>query len=193
MPKLINRQGLINGGADHWIEYSGDADTRDTNTGDTDTRDTNRRDTQTRDTSAIPVGACVLLSLTEFREFADTWKTRAKAIGVKLSAADDPALIAKDLDKLRLIAIDFPAFADGRGYSTARLLRDRYQWKGELRAVGDVLRDQIFLLSRSGFDTFALRDDQDVQSALNAFNDFSDYYQLAADRFVDRSAMPLAA
>ncbi len=159
MPKLINRSGLINGGVDHWIEYTGDA-------------------------HAIPTGSCVILPLTEFREFSGTWKNHAKAIGVKLSAADDPALIANDLDKLRLIAIDFPVFTDGRGYSTARLLRERYQWRGELRAVGDVLRDQIFLLSRSGFDTFALRDDQDVQSALDAFNDFSSYYQLAADRFV---------
>jgi uncharacterized protein (DUF934 family) len=163
MPKLINRSGLINGGVDHWVEYTGDA-------------------------HAIPTGSCVILPLAEFREFSGTWINHAKAIGVKLSAADDPALIANDLDKLRLIVIDFPAFTDGRGYSTARLLREKYKWKGELRAVGDVLRDQIFLLSRSGFDSFALRDDQDVQSALDAFNDFSGHYQLAADRFVGNAA-----
>jgi uncharacterized protein (DUF934 family) len=172
MPKLINRYGVLDAlGTDGWIEYTGDA-------------------------SAIPVGARVLLPLTEFREFSGTWQKHVGsggALGVKLTPADDPVLIANDLDKLALIAIEFPAFADGRGYSTATLLRERYRYSGELRAVGDVLRDQIFLMSRAGFTTFALRDDQNVDKALAAFNDFSSYYQHAADRFVDRSALPLAA
>lgn len=175
MPKLINRYGLIDvAGTDGWVEYTGDA-------------------------GAIPAGAKVLLPLTEFREFSGTWQKHVGAnsgrgaLGVRLSPTDDPALIANDLDKLALIAVEFPAFADGRGYSTATLLRDRYGYKGELRAVGDVLRDQIFLMSRSGFTTFALREDQNVDKALAAFNDFSSYYQHAADRFVDRSALPLAA
>jgi uncharacterized protein (DUF934 family) len=167
MPKLIDRYGLVGGdGVDHWINYTGDA-------------------------ASVPAGSCVILPLTEFREFSGTWKTHAKAIGVRLSPTDDPALLANDLDKVRLIAIEFLAFTDGRGYSSARLLRERYGWKGELRAVGDVLRDQIFFLSRSGFDTFALRDDQDVQGALAAFNDFSAYYQHAADRMA-ASGSPLA-
>jgi len=172
MSKLINRYGVVDRhGNDDWVEYTGDA-------------------------SAIPVGAKVLLPLTEFREFAGTWQKHVGengALGVRLTPTDDPAIIANDLDKLALIAIEFPAFADGRGYSTATLLRERYRYIGELRAVGDVLRDQIFLMSRAGFTTFALRDDQSVEKALAAFNDFSSYYQHAADRFVDRSALPLAA
>ena len=123
MPKLINRYGVVDkAGTDGWVEYTGDA-------------------------SAIPVGAKVLLPLTEFREFAGTWQKHVGdngALGVKLTPTDDPALIAGELDKLALIAIEFPAFADGRGYSTATLLRERYRYIGELRAVGDVLRDQIF-------------------------------------------------
>ena len=175
MPKLINRYGVVDkNGTDGWIEYTGDA-------------------------GAIPTGAKVLLPLTEFREFSGTWQkhvgaySRRGALGVRLSPTDDPALLANDLDKLALIAVEFPAFADGRGYSAATLLRERYGYKGELRAVGDVLRDQVFLLSRVGFTTFALREDQNVDKALAAFNDFSSYYQHAAGRFVDPVALPLAA
>jgi uncharacterized protein (DUF934 family) len=154
MPKLIDRDGERAG--DPWIAYSGDA-------------------------HAIPVGSCVILPLTEFREFAGTWKNHAKALGVLLSPSDDPESIVKDFDKLRLIAIDFPAFTDGRGYSLAQRLRERHGWQGELRAVGDIQRDQVFLLSRAGFDTFALRDDQDAQDSTKAFADFSLAYQYATD------------
>ena len=172
MPKLINRYGVVDkDGSDGWLEYTGDA-------------------------GAIPAGAKVLLPLTEFREFSGTWQKHVGengALGVRLSPSDDPALIANDLEKLALIAVEFPAFTDGRGYSTATLLRERYRYIGELRAVGDVLRDQVFLMARAGFTTFALRDDQSVEKSLAAFNDFSSYYQHAADRFVDQHALPLAA
>ena len=78
--------------------------------------------------------------------------------------------------------VNFPQFTDGRGYSIARLLRERYGWRGELRAIGDVLRDQLFYLSRCGFDAFALRDDQDPHAALTAFDDFSEAYQASVER-----------
>jgi uncharacterized protein (DUF934 family) len=166
MPKLINENGELIG--DPWLTYSGDA-------------------------HAMPVGSCVILPLTEFREFAGTWKNHAKALGVLLSPSDDPALIAADFDKLRVIAIDFPSFTDGRGYSKARLLRERYGWTGELRAVGDVQRDQVFLLSRAGFDTFALRDDQSAAVSLDALNDFSLAYQHCADRLNGKGGLRIAA
>jgi uncharacterized protein (DUF934 family) len=100
--------------------------------------------------------------------------------GVLLENVDDPRMLAGDFDKLALIAVRFPKFTDGRGYSIARLLR-RLGWKGELRAVGDVLRDQLFYMTRCGFDAFALRDDQDPQVALTAFSDFTAPYQPAID------------
>jgi uncharacterized protein (DUF934 family) len=81
-----------------------------------------------------------------------------------------------------LIAVNFPQFTDGRGYSIARLLRERYSWRGELRAIGDVLRDQLFYLARCGFDAFMLREGQDAQAALAAFNDFSEGYQASVER-----------
>ena len=100
--------------------------------------------------------------------------------GVLLENTDDPRALAADFDQLALIAVRFPKFTDGRGYSIARLLR-RLGWKGELRAVGDVLRDQLFYMTRCGFDAFELRADQDAQAALTAFSDFSAPYQAAID------------
>jgi uncharacterized protein (DUF934 family) len=100
--------------------------------------------------------------------------------GVLLENTDDPRLLVEDFDKLALIAVRFPKFTDGRGYSLARLLRRR-GWNGELRAVGDVLRDQLFYMMRCGFDAFELRADQDAQVALAAFSDFSASYQPAID------------
>ena len=79
------------------------------------------------------------------------------------------------------MALNFPIFRDGRAYSTARLLRDRYGFKGELRATGDVLRDQIFFMRRVGFDAFEVRGDRSIEDALKAFDDFKVTYQPSAD------------
>ena len=95
---------------------------------------------------------------------------------------DDPQALAADLERIPLVAIQFARFNDGRGYSIARLLRQRYGYRGELRAIGDVLRDQLFYMKRVGFDAFALRADQDVDAALHAFADFSETYQAAVDQ-----------
>ncbi|PMR75615.1 DUF934 domain-containing protein [Billgrantia endophytica] len=91
-----------------------------------------------------------------------------------------PALAA-ELADAPLIAIDFPRFTDGRGYSLARLLRERHGFTGEIRAVGDVLVDQVFFLTRCGFDALSLREDQWLEDALNALNAFSRAYQPAVD------------
>lgn len=102
---------------------------------------------------------------------------RRALIGVLLEPADDPDALVPDLDGIDLLAVRFPIFTDGRGYSTGRLLRERLGWRGPLMAVGDVLRDQLLMLERCGFDTFRLRQDQDVAAALTAFADFSESYQ----------------
>ncbi|HEX3633077.1 MAG TPA: DUF934 domain-containing protein [Casimicrobiaceae bacterium] len=98
-------------------------------------------------------------------------------IGVWLKPADDPDALGADVVRLPLIAVDFPKFSDGRGYSTARLLREKYRYTGELRAIGDILRDQLYYLRQCGFDTFALQPGRSVADALAAFGDFSDNYQ----------------
>ena len=105
---------------------------------------------------------------------------RTGRTGVLLEPNDDPAAIAGIVDQLSLVAVRFPKFGDGRGYSAARLLRERYGYGGELRAVGDVLRDQLLFMKRSGFDSFSLRDDQDPDEAIAAFRELSEEYQASS-------------
>lgn len=118
-------------------------------------------------------------------------------LGVWLAPDDEPAQLAADFDSISLIGIDFPIFRDGRGYSSARLLRDRYGWQGELRALGDVLRDQLLYMSRCGFDAFAVRADKDIADALKAFDELPVRYQGAWDDsrplFLRREPAPGAA
>lgn len=102
--------------------------------------------------------------------------------GVSLSPTDDPIALVPYLQTVPLIAIDFPVFTDGRGYSIASALRNRYRYQGDLRASGDVLNDQLFYLRRVGFSSFALRADQDRGAAIKALRTFSDVYQAAADQ-----------
>ncbi|CAM3421217.1 DUF934 domain-containing protein [Halomonas lysinitropha] len=89
--------------------------------------------------------------------------------------------LAAALSAAPLVAIDFPAFTDGRGYTLARLLRERYGYGGEVRAIGDVLVDQLFYMTRCGFDALALREDQQLEDALRALGAFSVSYQPAVD------------
>lgn len=101
---------------------------------------------------------------------------------LRLEPADDPAALAHRLGAVARVEVNFPSFTDGRGYSTARLLRERYGYGGELRAVGDVQRDHLFNLARCGFDAFLLRKDEDAVEALAAFSDFSETYQASVER-----------
>lgn len=102
-------------------------------------------------------------------------------VGIVLMPTDDPLALAGCLDGLAVIAVEFAKFSDGRGYSIATLLRSRLGFKGEIRAVGDVLIDQLFAMARCGIDSFALRGDQDVEVAKRAFETFPAVYQWAAD------------
>ncbi|NMM43509.1 DUF934 domain-containing protein [Rhodospirillaceae bacterium KN72] len=102
-------------------------------------------------------------------------------IGVKLSPGDDVAALAGDLDRLKVIAVDFPAFTDGRAYSYARLLRQRYGYRGEIRATGNVLRDQYLFMLRAGIDAFEVTDKTQISSWIDALEEFSHYYQKASD------------
>ncbi len=98
-----------------------------------------------------------------------------------LAPTDDPHALDGKLHGIDLIAIEFPKFADGRGLSIATLLRKRLGYKGELRAVGDVARDQLYQMARCGFTAFVLRADQDPADCLKAFSDYGDVYQDSAD------------
>jgi uncharacterized protein (DUF934 family) len=100
---------------------------------------------------------------------------------VRVDPEDELSDAAKLLPKVALVAINFPKFGDGRGYSKARLLRERFGFKGELRAVGEVLADQLQYMLRCGFDAFELAPGKDVAAALHAMRDFSVTYQAATD------------
>ncbi|OWW20212.1 DUF934 domain-containing protein [Noviherbaspirillum denitrificans] len=107
--------------------------------------------------------------------------TATNARAVWISPDDDFESCLPALSKMQLIAIDFPTFRDGRGYSIATLLRSRYGWTGELRAIGDVLRDQLNFMRRCGFDAFAVRADKDIHDALKSFSHYTVRYQGAVD------------
>lgn len=108
--------------------------------------------------------------------------SRYKRIGVWLDAHEAVEDIADDLHYFQVVAVNFPKFADGRGYSAARLLRERYRYEGEVRAIGDVLQDQLFYLKRVGFDAFAVRADRDIEAALKSLDDLPESYQAGADQ-----------
>lgn len=137
--------------------------------------------TDTPESVTLPEGKLVV-PVNVWLAHRDTLASRDGEIGVWLDSTDEPEAIAVDLPKLALVAINFPVFADGRGFSFARVIRDRYGFEGELRAIGDVARDQLFYMMRCGFDAFLLRDDQDIEIALQAFEDFADAYQGASDQ-----------
>ena len=120
---------------------------------------------------------------------------RVGKTGVWLKGNDDPTRIdaVRELVKLPLIAVEFAQFVDGRGFSIGRLLRERFGFKGQLRAFGDVFRDTIPYLARCGFNAFALKEGKSLEDALQAFSDFSDAYQNAVDQPVPYYRRRLAA
>ncbi len=149
MPKLIKGDAVVR---DEWIVLSEGA--------------------QPRDAAAL-VNVIVPLPLWQAGGLA----LRARNdVGVWLAPADDPAVLADDVGRLPVIAVQFPKFGDGRGFSTARLLRDRHGFKGELRAFGDVFRDQLFFMAECGFDAFMVRSDLDPHQEIAGLHVFGRTY-----------------
>jgi len=134
------------------------------------------------DLPAVPAAGDVIVPLSLWQQRREQLAGRPGRLGIWLDSHQEPAEIAEDLKLFGVVAVNFPKFTDGRGYSTGRLLRQRYGWKGELRAVGDVFRDQLFHLASCGFNAFALREGEDLQEALAAFRDFSDTYQATVEQ-----------
>ncbi|MEW9683075.1 DUF934 domain-containing protein [Pseudomonas sp. TE50-2] len=122
-----------------------------------------------------------IVPLQLWRDHPSLLKARDGGLGIWLDSDEEAEEIGEHVEHFQVIALNFPAFTDGRSYSNARLLRDRYKFKGELRAIGDVLRDQLFYMARCGFDAFAIRPDKDPEDALQSLKDFSVTYQGATD------------
>jgi len=134
------------------------------------------------DESPLPSGIPVIVTYERWQKERDGLVGRNGKLGIVLAGDQSPDLIADDLHRFTLICLDFPKFTDGRAYSYARLLRARYDFAGEIRAVGAVLRDQLLFMRRCGFDSFDIPDGVDAADWTIAFNDFSQRYQPTVDR-----------
>ncbi|WP_293395149.1 DUF934 domain-containing protein [Nevskia sp.] len=134
------------------------------------------------DDAPLPTSGKVIVSHARWLAERDALLASGLSIGIKLPNTVDVATVLPEIAERPLIELDFPSFPDGRAYSQARLLAERFQFKGELRATGKaVVRDQFQFLLRCGFNSFELRDGQDPAACLAAVHEFSVPYQQAAD------------
>ena len=132
------------------------------------------------DDGPLPDGGAIV-SLARFRQERDTLLARNAPLGVRLKSDESPALLGEDLHRLSVVALEFPKFRDGRAFSWARMLRTRFGFKGEVRAVGDFLYDQIAYQHRVGFDAWQVPDDFALADFARALAEITNVYQPSAD------------
>ena len=130
--------------------------------------------------AAADASAPLIVTFDQWKMEPDTWIARGTPLGVALSSAHKVEELAPDLERFSLVAAEFSGPGEGRGYTQARLLRERWNFKGELRATGHVRTDQVFFMARCGFNSFELPD-TDFGAALAAFSTFSAAYQPSND------------
>lgn len=130
---------------------------------------------------ALPATGALIVSRAQWLEHGAALRARSEPLGIRLKSDESPETIAEDLEAFALVALEFPAFRDGRAYSYARILRERYGFGGELRAVGDVLMEQLHLMLRVGFDAFELDGPDPIEAYRKALEDFSVWYQPTGD------------
>ncbi len=131
---------------------------------------------------AIPGAGDVIVPLEVWRAQREALLARAGRVGIRVNGHEEPSSFVDDLGHFGVVAVYFRNFGDGRGFSLGRLLRERYGYRGELRAVGDVFRDQLHFLAGCGFDAFEVREGEDPKEALSAFGSFSEAYQTSTER-----------
>jgi uncharacterized protein (DUF934 family) len=134
-----------------------------------------------RDEEPLPESGAVIVTLLRWQSNRDQLLARPTPLGLRLKSDQAPSLIAGDIERFDVIALEFPKFTDGRAYSHARLLRERYGYRGELRAVGNVLRDQLAFMRRCGFDSYEIKDGVDAEAWITALGGISVVYQPATD------------
>jgi len=130
---------------------------------------------------AVPATGAVIVPVARWQAEREALRGRDAPVGVRLTSADSPELIADDLDRITLVALEFPIFRDGRAYSYARILRERYGFAGEIRAVGDVLMEQLHFMLRTGFNAFELNSEDPLGDYRKAREEFSVWYQPTGD------------
>lgn len=132
------------------------------------------------DTEPLPEGD-IIVGTDRWTAEREALLQRGSGLGVRLRSDEKPDDIADDLSHFQVIAVEFPILTDGRGFSIGRRLREQYGFQGELRAVGDVLRDQLYYMQRCGFNAFEVRADKKPEDALDAFREMSVTYQPGTD------------
>ena len=133
------------------------------------------------DEDPLPAEGDVVVSLGRWRTDRENLGKRKSLVGVRLEADETAEGIGADAPQFALIALTFPKFNDGRAFSTARLIRERYGYQGELRATGHILRDQYLFMARCGFDAFEVEDTADLGAWADALEEISVFYQPAVD------------
>ena len=138
---------------------------------------------ETPDAVEVPAGKTLIpLQVWLLQKHALLPRLKAnKDLAIWFSSDEQAKDLKEDIALFDLLAVDFPKFSDGRGYSIAYNLRSRLAFTGELRAIGDVLRDQLFYMQRVGFNAFATREDRDINEAIKGLTDFSEKYQTSWD------------
>ncbi len=131
--------------------------------------------------AAVPAAGSVIVGLERWQSDREILLQRGEPLGIRLTSEQPPELIAADLNEFAVVALEFPAFRDGRAYSYARLIREKYGFQGELRAVGDVLLEQLHFMVRTGFDAFEIESEDPLGDFEVAAGDFSVWYQPTAD------------
>jgi uncharacterized protein (DUF934 family) len=129
----------------------------------------------------LPAEGPVLVDLARWRAERDALIARGTKLGIRLASDQSPEGIADDLSHFELCALEFPAFTDGRAYSYARLLRERYAFAGEIRAIGDVLLEQLHFMDRAGFDAFEVSSEPPIEDWETAQADLDIWYQPTGD------------
>lgn len=133
------------------------------------------------DEEAIPANGAITVSFARWQAGEAMLHGRTDKLGLRLPNTIAPQEIAEDVERFSLIVLSFPKFTDGRAYSQARLLRTRFGYKGELRAEGEVLRDQLLFMKRCGFNSFVVGERAIKENWAKAFSEFDVFYQGAPD------------
>jgi len=133
------------------------------------------------DDAEIPADGAILISSARFLENAEALSQRAGQTGVIWPNSRDVDDLVPWLERLAVVGLVFPTFRDGRAYSQARLLRERFNYRGELRATGQVLRDQFLFMLRAGFDAFEVKKPADAEAFANTVKRYSVFYQPTGD------------
>jgi uncharacterized protein (DUF934 family) len=129
----------------------------------------------------VPAEGAVIVSVDQWRQRRESLEARRDPLGVRLKSHESPELIAEDLPRFAVVALEFPKFRDGRAYTYARWLRERFGYEGEVRAVGEVLLEQLHFMLRVGFDAFELEGADPLGTYRTALEDYTVWYQPTGD------------